>query len=150
MVSSALFHSSMNLLVFFSLHILLDHAFAWTTIFLPVVLLPLVLIALGMSWLLAALGVYLRDVAQVTGVLATAMLFMSTAMFPLDALPHNYRWLLKLNPLTFFIDQARDVTLWGRQPDWLGLALYAVGGMLVVYGGFAVFQLTRRGFADVI
>lgn len=150
MVASALFHTFMNLLVFLALHLILDHTAAWTTLFLPLVLLPLVILTLGVSWMLAALGVYLRDIGQITGVLATAMLFLSSAMFPTTALPANLRWLLILNPLTFIIDQARAVTLWGQTPDWIGLGLYLACALAVLYLGFAMFQLTRRGFADVI
>ncbi|WP_266183418.1 ABC transporter permease [Dyella humicola] len=150
MVMSALFHAVMNFLVFLVLHLALDHTLAWTTLLLPLVMLPLVIFALGMSWFLAALGVYLRDIGQITGVIATAMLFTSTAMFPIEALPPAYRWPLRLNPLTFIIDQARDVTLWGRLPDWLGLGVYTLCALVVLYGGYGVFRLTRRGFADVI
>jgi ABC-type polysaccharide/polyol phosphate export systems, permease component len=150
MVASALFHTLMNFVVFLLLHAVLDHTLAWTTIFLPLVLLPLVLLTLGVSWFLAAIGVYLRDVGQITGVLATAMLFLSTAMFPIDALPLQYRWLLIANPLTFIIDQARAVALWGQLPDWVGLGIYTGCALVVVYLGYGVFRLTRRGFADVI
>lgn len=150
MVMSALFHTGMNLLVFLALHLFLDHQLAWTTVLLPLVLLPLVLLTLGVSWLLAALGVYLRDIGQVTGVLATAMLFLSTAMFPMEALPPAWRWLLQINPLTFIINQARAVALWGALPDWQGLGIYTVGAVAVLLAGYSVFGLTRRGFADVI
>jgi ABC-type polysaccharide/polyol phosphate export systems, permease component len=150
MVASALFHTFMNFLVFLALHILLDHTVTWTIVLLPLVLLPLVLLTLGMSWLLAALGVYLRDIGQITGVLATAMLFLSTAMFPIDALPPQYRWLLLLNPLSYIIDQARAVALWGQMPNWIGLGIYTLCALVVLYFGYTVFRLTRRGFADVI
>lgn len=150
MVLSALFHTFMNLLVFLALHLFLDHQLSWTTVLLPIVLLPLVLLALGVSWLLAALGVYLRDIGQITGVLATAMLFLSTAMYPMDALPPMYRWLLELNPLTFIINQARAVALWGTWPDWRGLGVYTVCAIIVMAAGYGLFGLTRRGFADVI
>lgn len=150
MVASALFHTFMNFLVFLVLHIVLDHSVAWTIVLLPLVLLPLVILTLGVSWLLAALGVYLRDISQVTGVLTTAMLFLSTAMFPIDALPVRYRWLLMINPLSFIIDQARNVALWGKLPDWIGLGIYALLALAVLYLGYAAFRLTRRGFADVI
>jgi lipopolysaccharide transport system permease protein len=150
MVASALFHAFMNFLVFLALHIILDHTVTWMIVLLPLVLLPLVLLALGVSWLLAALGVYLRDIGQITGVLATAMLFLSTAMFPIEALPPQYRWLLIINPLTFIIDQARAVALWGQMPNWVGLGLYTLCALAVLYFGHTVFRLTRRGFADVL
>ena len=150
MVISALFHTFMNFLVFLVLHLALDHTVSWTSIFLPIVILPLVLLALGVSWFLAALGVYLRDIGQVTGVLATALLFLSSAMYPADILPPQYRWLMMMNPLTFIMDQAREVTLWGHLPNWTGLGIYAVCALLVMYLGYSAFRLTRRGFADVI
>lgn len=150
MVMSALFHTFMNFLVFVALHLVLDHTMAWTIVFLPLVMLPLVLLTMGVSWLFAALGVYLRDISQITGVLATAMLFLSTAMFPVTALPPEYRWLLIINPLSFIIDQAREVALWGNYPNWTGLGVYTLCALSVLYLGYAAFRLTRRGFADVI
>lgn len=150
MVASALFHTFMNVLVFVALHLVLDHSMVWTIVLLPLVLLPLVLLSLGISWMLAALGVYLRDIGQITGVLATAMLFLSSAMYPLETLPESLRRVLILNPLTFIINQAREVALWGHTPNWIGLGQYLVCALAVLYAGFAMFQLTRRGFADVI
>ena len=150
MMISALFHAFMNTIVFLLLHALLDHSLVWTTLLLPVVLFPLVLLSLGVSWLFAAIGVYLRDIGQITGVLSTAMLFLSSAMFPLDALPQQYRWLLVMNPLTFIIDQAREVMLWGKFPDWIGLGVYTAFALVAMYLGYGVFRLTRRGFADVV
>lgn len=150
MVMSALFHTFMNFLVFLALHLILDHTMTWMVILWPVVMLPLVLLTLGVSWLLAALGVYLRDISQITGVLATAMLFLSTAMFPITALPPQYRWLLIMNPLSFIIDQARAVALWGQYPDWTGLGIYTLCSLVVLHLGYAAFRVTRRGFADVI
>ncbi len=150
MLMSALFHALMNTLVFIVLRLALEGAIAWTIIFLPIVLLPLSVLMLGISWLLAALGVYLRDIGQITGVLATALLFMSSAMIPLASVPAQYRILFQLNPLTFIIDQAREVALWGHFPNWSGLGLYTAGALLVAYAGFACFSATRRGFGDVL
>jgi len=150
MVLSALFHTAMNVLAFIVLRLALDGAFSWTIVLLPLVLVPLMILVLGMSWMLASLGVYVRDIAQITGVVATAMLFLSSAMLPEAAVPERYRWILRLNPLTFIIDQAREVMLWGRMPDWWGLALYAAVAMLVLFAGFAWFRATKGGFADVL
>jgi len=149
-VFSALFHAGMNLIVFALLRLALEGTVNWTMIFLPAVFLPLVFITLGVCWIFAALGVYLRDISQVTGVLATAMLFMSSAMIPVQSLPPSYRVLFELNPLTFIINQARGVALWGDMPDWRGLALYSVGGLALMYLGYGWFVTTKRGFADVL
>lgn len=149
-VLSALFHLVANTLVYFVISTILLHQAHWTIILLPVVVIPLVMFAVGVCWFLAALGVFLRDVGQVMGVISTALLFLSSAIIPVSTLPEQYQLVFKLNPLTFIIDQAREVAFWGRLPDWTGLGLYALGALVVMYLGFAFFEKTRRGFADVL
>jgi lipopolysaccharide transport system permease protein len=150
MIMSALFHVLMNTLVFIALRLVMDGAFSWTIAFFPVVFFPLIVLASGVSWLLASIGVYMRDVGQVTGVLSMALLFVSSAMMPLNSVPPAYRWVFAANPLTFIIDQARDVMLWGKYPDWIGLGIYLVVAIIVAYLGYAWFVITRKGFADVL
>ncbi|MEZ2419356.1 ABC transporter permease [Luteibacter sp. RCC_6_2] len=150
MLLSALFHAFMNLLVFMLLRLCMEGTIAWTIILFPLVILPLAMLSLGIAWGLAALGVYLRDIGQITGVLSTALLFMSSAMIPLTSVPEAYRIWFRLNPLTFIIDQAREVCLWQHMPDWQGLGIYAVIGLGVMYAGYAWFASTQRGFADVL
>lgn len=150
MVLSALFHTIANCLVFAFLFTIVHGYLHPTILLLPLVLLPLVLLTVGVSWVLAAAGVFLRDIGQVTGVLSTALLFLSSAIVPLQTLPERYRTIFKLNPLTFIIDQAREVAVWGHAPDWVGLGLYMAVALLVTWIGFAVFHKARRGFADVL
>ena len=119
-------------------------------VFLPVVLAPLVVLTIGVGWFLAALGVYLRDVGQVTSILTMVMLFLAPVFYPVTALPADYRWVVNANPLTFIIEQARDVLIWGRMPDFAGLAVYLLVAILFACSGFFWFQKTRKGFADVL
>lgn len=150
MVLSALFHTCTNLIVFGLLSLLVYHQLSAYVVLLPLVLLPLVLLTISVSWLMASLGVYLRDIAQVAPVLATAMFFLSSAIIPLESVPEKYQMVFELNPLTFFIDQARAVALWGQQPDWVGLAWYALGSVIAVFLTHAWFRRTSLGFADVL
>lgn len=150
LVMSAFFHAVMNTVVFVLLNLLLRGEFHATTLLWPLVMLPLVFVTLGVVWLLSSLSVYLRDISQVTGVIVTAMLFLSSAIIPVETLPERYRAIFHLNPLTLIIDQAREVAFWGRLPDWSALGIYMIGALAFAYAGFAVFQKTRRGFADVL
>lgn len=149
-LGSALFHALVSVLVllvfveFTQLHL------SWTALLLPVVLLPFVLLIMGVCWFLASLGVFIRDVGQITGMVTTVMLFLSPIFYPVSSLPEPYRVLLNLNPLTFIVEQGRDVLLWGNAPDWFGLGVYTLVAVTVAYGGLMWFQMTRRGFADVI
>lgn len=150
LVLSALFHALANALVFVMLNLILRGQLHATAALLPVVVLPLVLVAFGVVALLSSLSVFLRDIGQIVGVLATAMLFLSSAIVPVQTLPEEYRLIFYLNPLTFIIDQVRAVAFWGNSPDWRGLGLYLLGATCFAYLCHAFFQKTRRGFADVL
>jgi len=150
MVLSALFHLFTSFLAFVILPLAVDHRFVWQVIFFPVTVAPLFILALGVSWWLAALGVFFRDIGQVTSVVVTALLFTSTAIMPLSAVSPKVRWLFRLNPLSFIIDQSREVALWGQFPEWWKLGLYGFFALVFAYLGYGIFMLTKRGFADVL
>lgn len=150
MVAAALFHLATNMLVLAGLKLFLDETLPWTVLLLPIVVLPLVFLSVAVGLLFSALGVYVRDIGQFVGVLATAMLFLSSAIVPVQAIPEQYRWVFGINPLTYTIDQARDVVLWGRMPDWLVLGQSALLYIALLVLASAVFEKMRGGFADVL
>src|SRR5690606_18909262 len=116
---------------------------------IPIVLFPLVLLSLGVSWFLSATTVFLRDIAQVTGLLATLLLFLAPVFFPVSMLPEAYQPLMIANPLTIPIEQLRSVIA-GQWPDWSTLLIYSVISLIFAYLGFVWFQKVRKGFADVL
>jgi len=150
MVLAALFHLAMNALVLVALKWFWHGEIFWTTLLLPLVVLPLVVLTAAVGWIVSALGVYLRDLGQFVGVLAAAMLFLSSAIVPVQSVPESYRWVFHANPLTLIIDQAREVVIWGRQPDWVALGIYAVIAVVLAMLAHAFFRRVRRGFADVL
>lgn len=149
-LGSALFHVMVSVLVLLVFVLFTQLQLSWTALLFPLVLLPLVLLTMGLSWFLASLGVFIRDVGQMIGMVTTVMLFLSPIFYPVSAVPESYRIWLHLNPLTFIVEQARAVLLWGNTPDWGGLGLYTLVAAAIAYGGLMWFQMTRRGFADVI
>lgn len=149
-MGSALFHAAISLAVLLAFLLLLGKSLPATLLLLPLILLPLLLLTLGLSWLLASVGVFIRDVSQFVGMLVTVLMFMSPIFYPASALPEEVREWLFLNPLTFVIEQTRDVLIWGRAPDWRNLALYYGAAIATAWGGLWWFQKTRKGFADVL
>jgi lipopolysaccharide transport system permease protein len=149
-IGSALFHSMTSLIVWlFAYGIIfgLPHA----TIFLmPLVILPLIFLTLGVCWALASLGVFLRDVAQFIGIATTVLMFLSPIFYPATALPEKYRQFLYINPMTITIEQTRSFLYWGTVPNCLIITIYFFCTLFVAWLGFAWFQKTRKGFADVI
>jgi lipopolysaccharide transport system permease protein len=149
-ICAALFHALVSVFVLGVVYIVLNGYLQWTVIFLPVVLLPLIVLTLGIAWGLASLGVFLRDVAQPIGLIMTVLLFASPVFYPLTALPEVIRPWLMLNPLTFIIEQARAVLIFGQMPNWTGLAIYSLASVAIAWVGYAWFQKTRKGFANVL
>jgi homopolymeric O-antigen transport system permease protein len=149
-MGAALFHTIISLTVLLTAFVIFNGYLNWTAIFIPFVLLPLVILTLGLTWILASLGVFLRDVGQTVGIITTVMMFLAPIFYPISALPEEIRPWIMANPLTFIIEQAREVLILGHLPDWAGLGIYTLAATSVAWAGFAWFQKTRKGFADVL
>lgn len=121
-----------------------------TTLLVPMVWLPFVAMVLGISWFLSSIGVYLRDIGHVVGILSTVMLFGSPILFPVETLPDTLQTLIWLNPLSVPVEATRDLVLWGVLPSLRGLGIYTAVAAATVWLGAYWFQCTKRGFADVL
>ena len=149
-LGSALFHFVVSLGVWLIFYLLFFGAPHPQLALLPLVLLPFLLMTLGLSWLLASLGVYLRDVTQVIGVVVTVLMFLSPLFYPIEALPAAFRPWMALSPLTYVIEQARALMIWGQAMDWPAYGGWLAGSAVFAWLCFAWFQKTRKGFADVL
>lgn len=149
-LASALFHTLISLAVWLIAYTILFGMPHLTALLMPFVIMPLLLLIMGFIWILASLGVYLRDVNQFIGLLTTVLMFLSPIFYPITALPEKYQHLLLLNPLTPVIEQTRAVLFWGKFPDPTSLLIYTGCSALFASIGFAWFQKTRKGFADVL
>jgi lipopolysaccharide transport system permease protein len=149
-MGAALFHSLISLGVLLVAVTFFNGYLNWTVVFIPFVLLPLVMLSMGLAWMLASLGVFLRDVGQTIGIITTVLMFLSPVFYPIAAVPETFRPFIMANPLTFIIEQSREVLIFGHPPDWLGLVIYTLISIVVAWAGYAWFQKTRKGFADVL
>lgn len=147
---AALFHALVSLSVWLLAYVIFIDVPHWHALLLPVVMLPLLILALGLAWFLASLGVFLRDVGQTISIITTIMMFLAPVFFPVKSLPEEFQPLIMANPLTFIIEQAREVLIWGRLPDFSGLLRYTAAALVVLWIGYAWFQKTRKGFSDVL
>jgi len=149
-LGSALFHAGISVAVWLLVYSVVYGVPHLTVLLLPIVLIPMLLMTMGVCWALASLGVFLRDVSHFIGIVTSVLMFMSPIFYPITALPEKYRALLLANPLAGTIEQAREVMFWGRLPDLRFLGVYLICSLVVAFLGFAWFQKTRKGFADVI
>ena len=150
LMGSALFHFAVSLGVWLIAYIVLLGMPHWTLFISPLIIVPFVFFVMGVSWLLVSLGVYLRDVGQITGIAVQLLMFLAPIFYPASTLPEQLQNLIFLNPLTLVVENMRDVLYWGRVPDFQIWLIGAVASTAVSMLGFAWFQKTRKGFADVV
>lgn len=148
-VGAAAFHLAVSVGL-----VLLGSAFGsagltWHVLWLPVVVLPLILLSLGVAWLLAALGVFIRDIGQVTTFLATMLLFASAVMYPPSMIPDTMA-ILRWNPLLQIVDLARRTVLWHEPMNWPTLVYVYACAVAVLAVGASLFAVLRKSFAEVI
>ena len=105
---------------------------------------------MGFAWFLTALGVYVRDIGQLTVMFTTVLMFLSPVFYPAASLPPVVRRWLLLNPLTLIIEEGRNTLIFGKAPDPLAWAIAMAVSLVVAWLGFAWFQKSRSGFADVV
>jgi homopolymeric O-antigen transport system permease protein len=149
-VGTALFHyfiASIPLLVGF---VIIDHRFPFGFIWLFIISLPLALIALGLSWILSALGVFIRDISALLPPVLIIIMFGSAIFYPMTAVPAAARHLFALNPLALLADAARQALFLDRPPSLFGFGMLVLVGIVLAAVGYAFFLKAKPAFADVI
>jgi lipopolysaccharide transport system permease protein len=149
-LGATLYNAGIAFVVLIAAMLLLGSPFHWTILLAPLVLLAVLPWLLGLCWILASLGVFVRDIGQVVPLATTALLFLSPVFFPLQSLSPLLQAVVMLNPISAPIEAARDLILLGRLPPLLPLAALTAGGLLLAALGLKWFRLTKRSFADVL
>jgi lipopolysaccharide transport system permease protein len=121
-----------------------------SVLWFPLVIVPVCLTSAGLSWLLASLGVFVRDVGQAV-ILAVQVLFFATPIFyPIERVPQRFRRVLELNPLTHAIEDVRQVLMHDGSPNWHWWLVSTGAAAVLAVLGYAFFMKSKRAFADVI
>ena len=149
-LGTSLFHAGASLLVLLAVQLLFKVMLPWTVILFPLVLLPLIFFSMGLAWFLAAMGVFIRDIGQITSVVTTVLMFLSALFYPVSALPREYQAVLSFNPLVFLISESRKVLVFAAMPAWGDWVVLLLVSLTIASLGFWWFQKVRKGFADVI
>jgi lipopolysaccharide transport system permease protein len=130
--------------------IVVRHELHASLVWLPVLLIPQLVLTLGAAWLIAALGVFLRDTAQGIALLLMAWMFLTPIIYPESAVPQRYRAFINVNPFTSLVRNYRRTLLEGTAPHWPSLAYFCVCALVLFGFGYWWFAKSRRHFADVI
>jgi lipopolysaccharide transport system permease protein len=130
--------------------ILLRREIHITIIYLPLILIPQLIATFGAAWLVASLGVFVRDIVQGIALVLMAWMYLTPIIYPESIVPTPYRAAINLNPFTPLVRNYRRVILDGLSPDWSGLAYFAAFALVSFVFGYWWFARTRKNFADVI
>jgi ABC-2 type transport system permease protein len=125
---------------------ILRHPFYWTWIYLPVPMLALAIFTLGMTFFFAAANVYYRDVSHILQVVLSAWFYVTPIIYPLDMLPKQYQWILKLNPIIYVINGFRLAVYYGQLPHLRSIAASFVCGFVSLIIGFTIFRRYQNDF----
>lgn len=147
-LGAALVHGGFNFLILIA-------ALAWTShlhveiLLFPLLIIPLILLALGLSWFFAAWGVFIKDMTQIVPVFVQMLLFLSPVFYPVSAVPEVLRPIYQYNPLGAVIEASRNAVT-GMPVEWSTWGMVLGFGILVSILGYAFFQHSRDEFADVL
>ena len=122
----------------------------WWILLTPLVFMQAALWCLGLSWLLGAAGVFIRDLQQIVPFALQLLLFATPIFYPAKAVPEQFQFVLHCNPLAFLVETFRNLVLWGVPPQWGPFTAWTAASVLCAYVGYRVFQQLRRSFADVM
>ena len=149
-LGSALFHGAINLGVWTLFYGYFKGIPEIGLLLVPVVLLPFIILTLGLSWLLASLGVFLRDISQIISLALSVLMFLSPLFYPITALPESLQRVMRFNPLAETVEELRGVLLLSRLPEVEVYCAHLAFSLVFTGLCFAWFQKTRRAFADVV
>ena len=149
-VGSALFHTMINTVILALFCLILLGKIYITILLLPILFLPLAFVTLGFSWFLSSAGVFVRDISHMMVFIMQIIMYLSPVFYSISILPLAFQKTLLINPLTFIIEEARSLVIFGSLPHWSELGIYYLISICIAYMGFYWFQKTKDGFADVL
>ena len=123
---------------------------SFTMLLLPVMLVPLVLFTLGVSFFVSSLSVYLRDTQHLVAVAVQVLFFLTPIFYSLETIDPVAVKILSISPLAYIVETIRSVFIYGRAPDWLQFGLVTLVCLALMQLGFIWFEKTKKGFADVL
>lgn len=149
-VTTALMHAFIGVGIWLAGYILLIGAPNATVCIFPLVLICFVPFLLGLGWFLSSVGVVVKDISQMTGMLNHALLFLTPIFYSIEAAPEFLQNLLMLNPMTFIVEQFRLVLFYGQMPALKGLAVYFGLSSAFAWTAYVLFKRLRPSFADMV
>lgn len=121
----------------------------WTLVFLPLLMFLQLLLTIGLSWFISSLGVFIKDISHVIGLVLLAWMFLTPIMYPESMVPERFKFIL-LNPIATLVSSYRSVIIEGQQPDFIRLTILSFFIIAIFCAGYEFFSRAKTAFSDVI
>lgn len=122
------------------------------TLYAPVILVVLLVFTVGVTLLVSATLVYLRDLRQVLPLVIQLGLFVTPIAYGINVIAHTRTKQMVycfLNPVAPVVDSLRRTVLLGMSPDWPLMGMGAIGASIAFVVGYVVFKRLEVGIADI-
>ncbi|MGN6120136.1 MAG: ABC transporter permease [Rhodanobacter sp.] len=143
-------HAGFSMLVWIVFSLIIHGSVPLTTLWVPVIFVPVFLFSLGCGWLLAGYSVFHPDTEHIVPVLLLLLMFLSPLFYSVETLPAKFHIVMDLNPLTYVFEQARRVMIAGKAPEFRVMGIGTLVSIGVAWLGLISFMGNREKFADAI
>ncbi len=147
---SALFNCVISFLILIGAKIIIYQNISKTLYLIILAMIPLIILSIGLGLFISAISVYLKDVSNIISVLVAVLMYMSPVFFPLSSVPEKFRWICEVNPMTYIIENFRNVVLYGEYLNWKFWGISCIVAIVIYWLGKIVFVRAKEGFADVL
>lgn len=150
-VFSAFVESSFGLVLLIAMIAVTTQVIHSTLWLLPLIWIPQLLLTAGLSYLVASLTVFLRDIPQTLGVFTNLWFYLTPIVYPASVIPEQWRnWVFWLNPLAAIAEVYRDLILVGEVQHLGEWSITAAISLIVFILGRECYSKLRNAFADVL
>lgn len=122
--------------------------FSWYIVFYPVILIIQYILLIGISLLVSSITVYIRDLQHFIGILLQLLFYATPIVYGLDIIPESFRWILKINPMSYIIDGYRSIFYYQKMPDFVGFGIVLAISVILCIIGYLVFNKLQKRFAE--
>lgn len=149
-LGTAVINSMFSLVVLVVGMLILGSPISFTFLLFPLAFVPLLLIIIGLSWFLASLGVFIRDLDQAIRIITQVIMFLTPIFYPFEMVPQDFKAIISANPFTFIVTSFRQLILWQQVFSFEEWSFWTFIGLVIAILGFVWFQKSRKGFSDVM
>ncbi|HIE57380.1 MAG TPA: ABC transporter permease [Anaerolineales bacterium] len=146
-VGNGLVNLTLALVPLFVIMAFMGQPWSWTLLLLPLATVVLAMFTTGLSLLLATFAVYFVDLVEMIKILLMAWFYLTPIIYPLEAVPPHYAWLIRLNPMSYMIEIFRGLIYNGTLPNLTHALMAVMVAVLTLLLGWIVFTRKANEFA---